>query len=304
MNRIEKINQILSDLENLQKNKQAQQQAYAIGENIAFYKAIKNIFSYLRWLITRAPNISPEKLMEINDLLPVLDEEMHRKLIEMEQKPFPGLITPLVDKITGILKTKEKPTALANLGSGGMEAERQVILKLSSVQSPVYHVFVGIDKSPLARKLAKQNLRSLQPVVEIFEVENLDQDNLDKIIQTRKDKHAVVLCQNDIFQLNNFFKPETFEIMFHSLFLHHLNEDEEQNMISSIRNLSKSILEYDGFKSWFNMIPQTIIGWNDPVFLNAEIFSNLRFPLKKHLLQEFSRNKIAFSKIGYYLLER
>lgn len=83
-NRKKIIEEVLNDLESLKNDPSLNQ--YAIDENIAFFDATKSIFRYIWWLITRAPKIDGEKLLEINDLLPKWDLAMHRKLIEVEKK--------------------------------------------------------------------------------------------------------------------------------------------------------------------------------------------------------------------------
>ena len=101
-------------------------------ENIAFFQAAKTVFGYIRWLITRAGKINKKELRELTDLHPdKWDREMHTKLIEVERKKFPGLIKPLVDQIVSLIISNEhRPLVLANLGCGGMEIERKVIMKL------------------------------------------------------------------------------------------------------------------------------------------------------------------------------
>ena len=74
---------------------------YALDENITFFKSCRSLFQYLKWLFLRAPVIDREKILELTDFpLPRWDQRMHLRLIELQARKFPGLIKPLVDKIS------------------------------------------------------------------------------------------------------------------------------------------------------------------------------------------------------------
>lgn len=299
-NRKKIIAEVLKDLELLKNNPSINQ--YAINENIAFFEATKSIFSYIKWLITKASKIDGTRLLEINDLLPKWDLTMHRKLIEMERRDFPGLITPLVKRVLEILLTANKPMVLVNLGCGGREAERQVISNLIINKYDNRLVFVGVDRSPTTAQLIKENFKDLFNKVEFYEIDHLDNQKLQEIVKKQKKQFLIVLCKNDIFQLDKYFQRKSFDLAFHVLFKHHLNIKEKNALDDILKKVSVSVIEYDGYLSWNNMIPQTIVGWNEPVFLNAEIFSHLRFLSKKELLDKHKNKKIIFTKIGYYLV--
>ena len=72
------------------------------------------------------------KLLELTDFpFSHWDKEMHRKLIEMEKKDFPGLVKPLVDGVVNLILGKNRSRFIGvSLGCGGMEVERQIIKKL------------------------------------------------------------------------------------------------------------------------------------------------------------------------------
>lgn len=93
-------------------------------------------------------------------------------------------------------------------------------------------------------------------------------------------------------------------MVFHSLFRHHLNNPQKKQIDSVIKTIAKSSLEYDGYKSWFVMIPQTIMVWRQPILLNATIFSDLRYSTKEEIRSRIkNRQKLSFFRIGTYLLE-
>jgi hypothetical protein len=124
-----------------------------------------------------------------------------------------------------------------------------------------------------------------------------------KIDKKEHNKLHVILCKNDIFRLDNHFPEKTFDIIYHSLFKHHLNDRETFLMDTIVKRLSKYVLEYDGYRSGLTLIPQTITAWNHPVFLNAAILSNFRFSTKKELKTAASKtSQLCFYKAGTYLL--
>ena len=58
---------------------------------------------------------------------------------------------------------------IVNLGAGGMEVDRQVISHLLEKKYDKSIIFIGVDKSPVTNKIAKENLNSLGKRIEIFD---------------------------------------------------------------------------------------------------------------------------------------
>lgn len=278
---------------------------YAIDENVAFFESIKSVSSYLKWLITRAPKLDRAKLLELTDFpFPHWDREMHRKLVEMERKDFPGLVKPLVDNIVNLIISRNQNRFIGvGLGCGGMEVERQVIKKLIDLKYKKQVILIGIDKSPITHEVAKGNLREIEPDIDIHECEILNTEVLVNILKKENNRHVIIMCKNDIFQLQKYFDNKHFDLMYHSLFKHHLNDEQKNKIDLIINSLSKNAIEYDGFRSWSVIIPQTIVGWRHPVFLNAELFSNFRYFTKKELKEKHKLSEISFfNKLGTYLV--
>ena len=88
--RINQINEILVDLRAAKTATADKDKLYAIDENIIFFEAAKSFSCYLRWVFSRMNKIDPKRLLEINDILPKWDREMHIKLIEVEKRKYPG----------------------------------------------------------------------------------------------------------------------------------------------------------------------------------------------------------------------
>jgi hypothetical protein len=181
-----------------------------------------------------------------------------------------------------------------------MEVERQIFERLIRTGYRYKVTIVGDDYSESAHYVARENLSTLQQV-EIVDVEQLNNDMLGETIQKSK-QFAVVLCKNNIFDLSTIFPQKRFDVVIHTLFRHHLTDAEYRELSITIRNIAGRCFEYDGYKSWVAMLPQTVMGWKSPVFLNAEVFSNLRF-MSKDEIRKNMVGKLTFTPIGYYLLE-
>ena len=300
--RLKIINEIIEDLMRLKD--QDDFRLYAIEQNIKFFEAIKSISHYIRWLLVVAPHIDGTRLLELQDFpFPRWDREMHARLIEMERRNRPGLIKPLVDRIIKFIIDEQRTLTLVNFGCGGMEIERQVLRELLQRKYTTPILFIGVDKSSVVSDIAKNNLKEMDTAMRIYEVEKLTSDFLKKI-KSEIVKHTIILCKNDILSFTQFFPSEEFDLIFHSLFMHHLSFEEKKNIMSAARISAKNIFEYDGYKSRFVFIPQTVVGWNHPPFFNAEIFSNLRFASKIEVRAYAKRNKLSFfNKTATYLLE-
>lgn len=296
------INEVINDLVQIRGNS-LDSYKYAIDENISFFESSRSFFSYYIWLVARARKIIGNQLLEINDLLPKWDREMHQQLIALEKRKFPGLVQPLVSEICKILTTSNERQIIVNLGHGGMEVERQILNKLIKTNNSTPFFFVGIDKSETSRAIAKENLNEMAEFIEIIETKNLDNNKLDNIIKNANKRYTVILSDNNIFDLENNFHTKSFNIIFHSLFKHHIISKAEKDKLDSICiNLAHTVFEFDGCKNWFLMLfPHTLTAWANPIFLNASIFSDLRYYKKSDLIKEKKGKSIKFFPIGTYL---
>lgn len=294
------INSILQKLREFKNDPQYGDRLYAIDENIKFAEAMKSLPRYAWWLLTRALKIDGARLLELTDF-PVeeWDVKMHKRLMEVERNEKIKLIKPLVDTISEFIFQENRPLILANLGAGGMEADRQVISELIGRKYDKPIIFIGVDKSPITNKIAKENLNSLGKGIEIFDIDSLTKNRLEEIAGANKGI-AVILCKNNIFNLAVEFPPKYFDLVYDSLFKHHLSESDRERLDKIIKEISKKYLEYDGYRSWPHTIPQSLVAWNNPVFLNGSIFSMLRYSRKDKL--NF-RGVSFFKNTAHYLRE-
>lgn len=301
------IEHILKDIATLKNNSSFTNQ-YAINELILFFRAIKTYPSYIRWIIKHASQLDRTRLLELTDLpFSHWDRMMHEKLVEMESRDFPGLVAPLVNRLIELIEEKKYEGHFIglHLGSGGREVDRQVMKNLIEKKYAKQVVLIGVDNSSAANALAKENFREIEPFIAIHEVEKITKAELDAILKKEKSRHIIILAKNDIFTLSQDFLPHSFDVVYHTLFKHHLTEAQKERLDSEISSLGKTVLEYDGYRTWGPIIPQTLTGWRHPVFLNAEIFSNLRYLEKSQLMNSFKNNRYSFySRVGTYLLEK
>lgn len=298
------ITNIISKLKSLREDTQYQSAHYAIDENIKFFKATLNIFSYVHWLLSSTEHIEGKRLLELTDFpIREWDIKMHTRLIQIERNEHIGLGRPLVDKILQYINQQQRPLVLANLGAGGMEVDRQIILKLLEIGYVYPVIFIGVDKSPVTQEIAFNNISSIGSAVDVLKIDQLTNVQLDDI---RRNNHGVtvILCKNDIFELDKEFSLN-FDLAYHSLLKHHLSEKQHQNLDVVMRKIAKNKYEYDGYRAWRVIVPQTVVGWNYPVFLEATVFSNLRYKTKIEIEKSITKDdSIEFYKnTGNYFLE-
>ncbi len=310
MDRNSVIEKIIGDLNSMLSDKPVSDE-YAIRENLAFFEAMKSVPAYACWLLFRAPEIDPAKLLELTDFpLPKWVREMHLQLIEIERREFPGLIKPLVDNLIQFI-TQENPRTLVNFGCGGMEAERQVIERLRKTGYPNRVIFIGVDKSPVVKDIVRANMKGLEDAIDIYEVEELSREFLTGLLTVNLSRHAVVMCKNDIFGMDDSFNEGGFDLIFNSMFRHHLSESQKDSLDRISSRLAKAVMEYDNYRGWLHLIPPSIGIWNKPPLLNGAIFSRLKAPVRKELEASKQASKQAsaspsmrfFKMIGTYLLK-
>lgn len=258
-----------------------ERRAYAIRENIVFLEAARSPLQYLWWLFRVAPKLDGSRLLELTDF-PVeeWDIAMHERLIELQKRKQPGLITPLVNAITRYIQKESRDLIITNLGAGGMEVDRQVAEWALKSNHQHTLTIVAVDKSPITRRIADKNLKELSHSIKIIETGELSVAELEQLRKQTAEKILIVMCTNDIFKLDTHFPPNYFDLVYHSLFRHHLNPDEQKRLDQTIQAIGKDHFEFDGYKSWAHGFIQSLFAWTSPVFLNGTIISMARYKTK------------------------
>lgn len=275
---------------------------YPIQQLLIFFEKTKKINTYLSWLISSLKKLRKNKdqILEINDLNIDCswDEEMHKRLIGVQRKKFPGIITPLVDKIFEEIKNNPKQNiSILNFGSGGMELEKQIIEKLvkDSILLRKNIFFVGIDTSEGSRKIGKENLAQIEEKIEIIETNILDEE----LFKSNKGIRVILSGKTPFVDENHPEKP-IFDIILTSLFMHHLKEREQNKLRDNFKLYGEKVFEYDGYHKLISYFVQAIEAWGDPIFLNASIFSILRYN-NKNIIKKKKFPKVKFFIKGFYL---
>lgn len=298
-NRDAQIEIILSSL--VQLSVQSNAEKYAIEQNLLFFKSIRSVFSYLRWLYKVRKHIHKEQLLEINELLPALDVIFHKKMAEIERRPSPGIVRPAVEHMKELITKSphDRRLRIASLGSGSMEVERQIIEQLQKDRFKGMLSVIGFDVSPNTRSFAERNLSEL-PNVRIVQASKLTEKKLLALEQETREPILIVISDNDIFTLRSSFTSQTFDLVMTALFLHHLSETKRKQLINDMRALAPETLNYDGFMTETIIPILSITGWHSPVFLNAAIFSSVRFPSRTEVQTLHAGARVDFYKHGHY----
>ncbi len=290
---------IISRLEQLRPH--SEREKYAIEQNVAFFKSIRSVALYLQWVFGVRKHIRREDLLEINELLAELDEIFHAKMAEIERRPNPGIVTPAVDFVTdhAIHISHGERVRLVSLGSGSMEIERQAIERLQKGGYTSPMTIVGLDLAPNARVYAEKNLRSLVQVRVVQETQ-LTEERMFSLEKETKESVLVIIADNDIFSLASEFTPHVFDLSMTLLLLHHLSTEKRIQLVNMMRIVASHTLNYDGYRSEIAFLFLSLTGWHSPIFLNAAVFSTVRFPSKSEVVHLHSNAQITFYKHGHY----
>ncbi len=301
--RKQQIERALARLRVFQKDPAYTDKQYAVQANITFLEAARSLLRYLWWLFKVAPKLDGSRLLELTDF-PVeeWDVAMHERLIEMQKRKRPGLVTPLVNAITEYTKKESRDLIIANLGAGGMEVDRQVAEWALKENSQHTLTIVGVDKSSITRRIADRNLKGLADRVEMVETGELTATKLGEIQKETTKKVLIVMCTNDIFGLDKKFGKDYFDLVYHSLFRHHLTPTQQIDLDRTVGAISKKHFEFDGYKSWPHGLIQSLFAWTSPVFLNGTIISMARYRAKDEISRE--GGDISYYDITSHYLRR
>ncbi len=298
----DRAGQIKHVLKKLKQIKETESDAYAVEQNILFFEAVQSIPRYIKWLYGTRRAVLRENLLEINEILPELDEEFHSKMAVVERQPRPGIVKPVVDFVCSLVhkESKNERFRIASFGSGSMEAERQSIERLHTERFDKPITIVGFDTSKNTREYAYKNISSLAHVRVVAE-DFLTEERMFSLEKETTENVLVIISGNDIFSLNKVFQPATFSLAMTALFLHHLPTSLRADIVSRMRELAPHTLNYDGYRNEIVLPLISVTGWGTPVFLNAAIFSSIRFNSKASVLKLHDGAEISFYKHGHYL---
>lgn len=298
------INEILADLQKLETTCPPEQR-YALEENVRFFKASRSPLAYFWWLLTRAPFIDGERLKELADFgIPRWEKELLVELAKAEKKKLPGIIKPLVNVIVDFVEKNRARDSiiLMDLGCGGMEVEKQIIRHLVNKEYPRQLIFIGVDKSDTSYGVARENLKDVESLIQMNDIEELNEKTLNDFKNLSGKRMLLIWCKNDILELDKCFRDKTIDLIFYSKFKHHLDSEGKSELDRVTTQIGKVVMEYDDYRSWPLLVPQSIFAWRSPVLLNGAVFSRLRDPALQELAsQPLPGWNTQFFKIGSYL---
>ncbi len=271
-----KLTEIIADLEALLQATPTDK-AYPIQENIAFFRSLRTLPSYVYWALTRRRKIIASKLLEIADLpLPRWEMELYKDLSYVESKEFPGLSKPLRQTILQHIQAHPEAKML-ELGCGSMEVTRQVLQKLKLSGSDAKPVIVGVDLAQQSWDAIQVTFAALADFVEIRQAATLE-----VVEGFRPQKPTILFHQGDALEIAH-LHGHKFDLLYSSRFRHHLDEQAKTRLDTVSRDLATSVVEYDDFRTAVSWIPPILTAWNRPVLMNGAILSQLRQPSKKEL---------------------
>jgi hypothetical protein len=298
--REEKISEILSYLEKIKQP--GSEHLYSIHENIKFLKSIDTFKGFLNWIKKEAPLIKKEEVCELTDLGSSLyEEELHESLIKLERGPIPGIINPLVKKVTKYIINSNSPLLIADLGSGSAELSRQIIQNILKKNNQQPITIVAFDNSEVSHLIAQKNLSCFNGNIEIVKKSKLNESDLLALINNQSKPVKVILCSQDIFNIEKDFENIQFDISYHSFFKHHLNTTQKIKLDEIIKKKSKIAFEFDGYHSKSGAKIQAFFVWKNPVLLCGTVFSNLRYYSKLELKELSESSKVYIYRFGRFL---
>lgn len=276
--------------------------AAGVTENLVMLRASSGVVSYLHWLWTKGLGLPRNRLIEVQDLLPEFDAQIHAGLLEVEQGRYPNLILPLVQTLKGAVTNANRPVSVVDLGAGAMTTERRVLGELIAQRHPHPILMIGVDHSATAREIARRQMASLGDEVEIVEADVLDLPRcLSDARQLRR--HRVILADVAVEDLPR-NPPVKADVVFHCFLRHHLAERAAVELDGLALSMGRRVLEYDGFRNAVALAFFSAYGWRDPTFLAATIFSYLSFSTRGVIARRAGEDSISFHRTGTYLLQR
>lgn len=295
------IKEILADLKSLRSHPNYQE---AVRVNIEFFRAIRCPFSYLWWLVFRAPKLrrNRTKLVEIIDLpFPKWQKEVLETLswFEVWMRILVPIREQIIRELARLKKTKQEPIVVANIGCGGMELERQVIYQLIRRRFDLPVIFVGVDYSPASFEVATAKFRNLtaKGLVQIKTASHLGNDGLDQLrAEAAPRKLLLVFLEADAFDLQE-LAEDSFDLVYHTRLRHHLTHEEGRKLDKLTSHLAPRLVELDDLFSILGIIIISICVWRFPAVLNGAVFSYLKdFSKKEALAKREGGWEIDFSR--------
>lgn len=280
-----------------------------LEENLAFLEAIRTFFGWARWAWGRARRLDPDSLLELADFpwLPY-GPECTRQLIAVQRKTFPGLIRALVEALDfRILRLSRERGAgvtisVLEIGPGGCEVVRQLIERWRQRGSVPHVRFLCVEIDGQLVTVAIENLR-VQLESGLLAFETISNGEVPSWVAAGQDGAPVKLgyltgAAVDVLP----GLGERFDLAFHSLMKHHIPTQQREVLDGLLVAAANEVIEYDCWRSLLSFLGATHESWNEPLQLNAALFSTLRgSTLQQVMASRGDTWTVRVLKMGWYL---
>jgi len=286
--RSSELKEIFSDLKTLEADPKYKE---AVKLNTEFFKAIRNPFSYVWWLIFRAPRIRKNRT-EIVEIIDLPFTKWQKRVLDILSwlEVWMGALKPIKNRIIRELdilkKAKREPIVIASIGCGGMELERQIVFQLLRERFNFPLVFIGVDYSPAGFEVGDSKLQKLtaKGLVKLINIPHLDIDTLNRLkAEAAAQTFTIVYLNTDVFELKD-LPEDSFDLVYHTRLRHHLTLIESRRMDKLALYLAPKLIELDDLFSVPGILTISIFVWRFPAILNGAIFSFLKDFSQKELL--------------------
>lgn len=300
-NRWAEIKEILADLKSLESHPRYRE---AVKLNIEFFKAARCPFSYLWWLMFRAPRLrrNRSQIVELLDLpFPRWQKTVLETLswFEVWMRNLHPIRDRIIQELARLREVKREPIVVASFGCGGMELERQIIYRLIRMRFDVPLIFVGVDYSPTINEVVKEKFAKLvaKGIVRIETISRLEISDLKRIkAEAASHRFLLVILNADAFELKD-LAEDSFDLVYHTRLRHHLTLKENKSLEGLAIHLAPKLVELDDIFSIPIILIISLFVWRFPAVLNGAVFSYLRDFSRKELL---STRKGKGWQVGLY----
>jgi SAM-dependent methyltransferase len=279
-NRRAEIKEILADLKSLESHPEYKE---ATKQNTEFFRAIRNPFSYAWWLIFRAPKLRKNRA-RIVELLDMPFSKWQKAVLETLSwfEVWMHVLEPIknqiIQELEALRQDKKEPIAMASIGCGGMELERQIIYQLVRKRFNFPLIFIGIDYAPASFEVAKAKFKNLEDkgLLQVKTVSHLGVEELNDLkAEAASHRFTVVLLKANAFDLEK-LPANSLDLVYHTRLRHHLTTAEGQKLDKLTAHLAPKLVELDDLFTIRGILITSIFAWRFPAVLSGAIFSFLR----------------------------
>jgi SAM-dependent methyltransferase len=194
----------------------------------------------------------------------------------------------IIQELESLRETRKEPIAVASIGCGGMELERQIIYQLIRKRFNFPLIFIGIDYSPASFEVADAKFKNLESkgLLHIKTISHLGAEELSALkAQAASHRFTVVLLKADAFDLEG-LPQDSLDLVYHTRLRHHLTAAEGRKLDRLTAHLAPKLVELDDLFTIRGTIITSIFVWRFPAVLNGAIFSYLRDCCKKEVTSQ------------------